>query len=239
MNWLRVGDRVGLLRTHDGGLKVFVNGEELSLNFPALTDILYVVVDLRGSCSSLLVTSRRTIPSPLTSVRLQDSLEIALDQDPLSMEAPIASEELVSIQETCSIVKYEIHENHGRNIEVFDDKTSARRVASYNQGIVIIQPAMELNNLVQVLVLQMDTHWQSSLIVGVVCGAPDRINLPVTALSLKGPCCIIANDWISVNGNKVSFINFMLNRYFVNYTSFFFHRVAQITDKLFQIWNLE
>lgn len=30
---------------------------------------------------------------------------------------------------------YEFHENHGRNIQL-ESKTSARRVASYNQGII-------------------------------------------------------------------------------------------------------
>ena len=30
---------------------------------------------------------------------------------------------------------YEFHENHGRNIQL-ETKTSARRVASYNQGII-------------------------------------------------------------------------------------------------------
>lgn len=190
-------------------MKAFVNGEELALNFPTLTDTLYVVVDLRGSCSSLLVTSRRAIASPLTSVRLQDSLEIALDQEQLSLEAPIASEELISIQDPCSLTKYEIHENHGRNIEILDDKTTARRVASYNQGIILINSALEVNSTVQIMVLQVDTRWQSSLIVGIVCGTPDRLNLPVTALGLKGPCCIIANDWISINGTKVSFYHLL------------------------------
>lgn len=204
LNWLRVGDRVGLLRTQESGLKAFINGEELLLNFPTLTDTLYVIIDLRGSCCSLSVTSRKAICSPMTSVRLQDSLEIVLEQEPISLEAPIASEELVSIQEPCtSSAQYEIHDNHGRNIEVFDDKIAARRVASYNQGIVIVQPAMQLNNMIRVKVEQLDMRWQSSLIVGVICGSPDRINLPVTALSIKSPCCIVANDYVSINGNKV------------------------------------
>ncbi|KAJ8973612.1 hypothetical protein NQ317_003242 [Molorchus minor] len=35
---------------------------------------------------------------------------------------------------------YEFHDNHGRNIELGSGRTVARRVASYNQGVVVVQP---------------------------------------------------------------------------------------------------
>lgn len=210
-NWLRIGDRIGFLRTHDGTLKVCINGEDLSLLFPALPERLYVVVDLKGTCSGLSVTSRKTANSPLNNTRLQDSLEIVLEQEQQSLEAPIASEEVVSLPEnqlsigSCNLV-YDFHENHGRNIEISLDRKVAKRVASYNQGLVIVQPIMQQNRPLQIVVEKLDSRWQSSLNVGFVCGPPERISLPVTALSIKAPSCIITNDWISVNGVKVSFL---------------------------------
>lgn len=203
-NWLRIGDRVGLLRTHEGGLKAFINGEELPLSFPNFPEMVYVVADLKGTCSSLSVTSRKTLPSPLTNVPLQDSLEIVLEQEQSTSEAPIASEEIVSLVESSEPIKYEFHENHGRNIEICGgERVVAKRVASYNQGLVLLQPALQLNRMVQVVVDGLNPRWQSSLTVGIVCGSPEKINLPVTALGIKGTSCIVTNDWISVNGAKV------------------------------------
>lgn len=137
--------------------------------------------------------------SPLNSIRLQDSLELVLDQE----QAP----ELVDCKDVNeakdSSVMYEFHDNHGRNIELTGNKTVARRVASYNQGIVVIQQSLEWNSMVQVIIEQLETHWQSSLIVGFTVGPLDRLNLPVNALSMKAPSCIVAEDWISINGVKV------------------------------------
>ncbi|KAK9728651.1 Neuralized [Popillia japonica] len=205
LNWLRIGDRIGFLLTHEGSLKVFINGEEIGLNFPQLPETLYVVVELGGSCSSVHVTSRKVPTSPLTNAPLQDSLEIVLEIE-TSSDVPIASEEHVSLENTASIasnnVKYEFHENHGRNIEITGDKMIAKRVASYNQGLVIVQPALQSNQLMQIVVDHLDSRWQSSLMCGIVCGVPERLNLPGTALAFKGCSCVIANDWVSVNGVK-------------------------------------
>lgn len=192
LNWLNVGDRIGLLRTLDGALKIFINSEELNLCFPSLPETLYVVIDLRGSCSAVAVTSHKAPLSPLNSIRLQDSLEFGSNQEQV---------ELAKDPDVSSTI-YEFHENHGRNIEIVEGRTTARRVASYNQGVVIAQPALEVNSKVQIIIDQLETRWQSSIIVGVVSGPPERLNLPINALAFKAPCCIVANDWISINGVK-------------------------------------
>ncbi|XP_022905179.2 neuralized-like protein 4 [Onthophagus taurus] len=202
LNWLRDNDRLGILKTHDT-LKAFINGEEVFVNFPLMSENLYVFVDLSGSCSKIQVTSRKVPVTPLANAMLQDSLEIVLDQEPNSLEAPIASEEHTSLEILCCTpTKYEFHDNHGRNIEISGDKTTAKRVASYNQGIVIAYPALVPNQIMQVQIEQLDSRWNSSIMCGVVCGQPEKLNLPGTAISMKGTCCIIANDWISINGLK-------------------------------------
>ena len=124
LNWLRVGDRVGILRTHDRGLKAFINGEELSVSFPSITENPYIFVDLRGSCVCVSVLSRRLPASPLASVHLQDSLELMIGQEHSStVEVPIVTEECTSEDvDTNDICKFEFHENHGRNIEIMPDR---------------------------------------------------------------------------------------------------------------------
>jgi len=70
--------------------------------------------------------------SPLRpcSLRLQDSLEIGCDplnkQD--SMLESIESESFT----------YEFSDSHGNNVQLLDEKKSAYRVQSYNQGVICI-----------------------------------------------------------------------------------------------------
>lgn len=55
------------------------------------------------------------------------------------------------------------------------------------------------------MVEKIEDRWNSSLIVGVTVGSPERQNLPMNALIMKAPCCVVANDWISINGVKVRY----------------------------------
>ncbi|XP_066158319.1 neuralized-like protein 4 isoform X2 [Euwallacea fornicatus] len=205
LDWLNAGDEIGILQTQDCTIKIFINREEIPIQFPVMGDTVWAVFDLRGQCYQLSVNSHKAqLPSsPMNSARLQDSLEIVLDQE----EAPIELDECIVLSSVEAPPgnlgrQYEFSENHGRNVELQSDKTVARRVASYNQGIVAVIPAMEPNKTVQVVLEQLDTRWQSSIIVGVVAGYLERLSFPVNALALKGPSCIVADDWISINGAK-------------------------------------
>lgn len=131
---------------------------------------------------------------------MQDSLELVLDPDPAS-ETSNDPNSQHSRSEHC---QYRFHDNHGRNLELSCEKTVARRVASYNQGIAFVLPALGPATCVEIVVETLDARWQSSLMVGLVWVAPERLNLPVTALGLRNPSYVIANDYISVNGMKVS-----------------------------------
>lgn len=154
----------------------------------------------------------------MTNAPLQDSLEIVLENEN-SLDVPIASEEHSCLENINTSVKYEFHENHGRNIEIMSDKVVAKRVASYNQGLVIVHPALQVNQIMQVSIEQLDSRWQSSLMCGIVCGVPERLNLPGTALAFKGCSCIITNDWVSINGVKVlrRHLYFILNNNICNF----------------------
>ncbi|XP_045470918.1 neuralized-like protein 4 [Harmonia axyridis] len=197
LNWLNIGDHIGLLKTQDN-IRIFLNGEEIYLQMPQLTDPLYVIFNLRGSCSALGVISHK-IPAALNSSKPQNGIELKLDQIPTVSDAEEINEDPVDLK---TDVSYEFHDNHGRNIEISNGKTTAKRVASYNQGMVIVQPSLEYNSIVKIVIEQIDTKWQSSLIVGLASGPPEKINLLSNALCLKTPCCIVSNDWIFINGTK-------------------------------------
>lgn len=94
---------------------------------------MYAVVELQGPYMGVQVTSAQGPTSPLRpcSLRLQDSLELGLDplknQD--SMLESIESESLLFefAADVC-----------GKNVQLLEDKRSAVRVKSYNQGMVCV-----------------------------------------------------------------------------------------------------
>ncbi|KAK9882477.1 hypothetical protein WA026_021818 [Henosepilachna vigintioctopunctata] len=199
LNWLNLGDHIGILKCQDN-IRIFLNGEEIYLQIPQLPEVLYAVFNLRGSCSAIAVTSHKSIsPMGVGVLKLQESIEVTCDQE---QTKPFETDFKDQIMATLSTSSYEFHDNHGRNIELLIGKTSARRVASYNQGLVFIQPSLDVGGLVKIEIEQIDSKWQSSLIIGLVVGSPEKLSLPPTALSIKTPCCVVANDWILVNGTK-------------------------------------
>lgn len=97
------------------------------------------MVDLYGSTETVaIISSSKPHCSPsqesLHSSRLQDSLEM-LDAKTPSKEG------------TCTL---EFHENHGRNIQLSNENQSARRIASYNQGVVVSARPLPRGQLFQV-----------------------------------------------------------------------------------------
>lgn len=182
LEWLRVGDKIGIKRTHEGNLKFYINGEDMGVAASNIPDMVYAVIELFGSTVAVNITSSKqqnTAISPNASLRLQDSLELLLDPMPpvlrkyvfvkqhfniliymrrhifyyfvrsdagMDTSVDVSEGKLVNdvmLTPTQCVPhtvgenswNYEFHENHGRNIQL-ETKTIARRVASYNQGIV-------------------------------------------------------------------------------------------------------
>lgn len=135
LNWLNIKDRIGILRTQDGTIKFFINGEELAVAISTLPEAVYAVFELKGNCAEISVISHKANISPVTSIRLQDSLELVLDPVPVPdvLDGKEIEEHVTNVVKK-NVHVYEFHDNHGRNIEISSDKAVARRVASYNQG---------------------------------------------------------------------------------------------------------
>lgn len=85
LEWLRVGDKIGMKRTHEGNLKFYINGEDMGVATSNIPEMVYVVIELFGSTVAVNVTSSKQqnpAVSPNASLRLQDSLELLLDPMP-------------------------------------------------------------------------------------------------------------------------------------------------------------
>lgn len=85
LDWLRVGDKIGLKRTTEGNLKFYINSEDMGVAASSVPENCYVVLELFGSTVAVCITSTKqpnVAMSPSASLRLQDSLELLLDPSP-------------------------------------------------------------------------------------------------------------------------------------------------------------
>lgn len=225
LDWLRVGDKIGVKRTHEGNLKFYVNGEDMGVAVSDVPEMVYAVIELFGSTVAVNITSSRqqnSAISPNASLRLQDSLELLLDpmpprNDP-GMDTSIDVSEgklinevtLTPTQATGTGLttsdgdwSYEFHENHGRNIQL-ETKTVARRVASYNQGVVMSSRPLIKGKPFQVKIEKLNERWVSNILCGISCISPEKqTSFPLTALGFKRHSWIICSDWIFHNGMRV------------------------------------
>ncbi|XP_076180899.1 neuralized E3 ubiquitin protein ligase 4 [Ptiloglossa arizonensis] len=224
LEWLRVGDKIGMKRTHEGNLKFYINGEDMGVAASYIPEMVYAVIELFGSTVAVNITSSKqqnTAVSPNASLRLQDSLELLLDPMPPVLRNDVGMDTSVDVSEgklvnditltptqpAAHLVgesdwNYEFHENHGRNIQL-ETKTIAKRVASYNQGVVMSSRPLIKGKPFLVKIEKINERWVSNVLCGVTCISPEKANFPLTALGFKKHSWIICSDWISHNGIRV------------------------------------
>ncbi|XP_011253372.1 neuralized-like protein 4 [Camponotus floridanus] len=225
LDWLRVHDKIGVKRTPEGNLKFYMNGEDVGVAASDVPEMVYAVIELFGSTVAVNITSSKQqnpVISPNASLRLQDSLELLLDPMPprndAGMDTSIDVSEgklmneatLTPTQPAIANVtvgdgdwSYEFHENHGRNIQL-ETKTIAKRVASYNQGVVMSSRPLIKGKPFQVKIEKLNERWVSNILCGVSCISPEKqTSFPLTALGFKRHSWIICSDWIFHNGMRV------------------------------------
>ncbi|XP_076236666.1 neuralized E3 ubiquitin protein ligase 4 isoform X2 [Calliopsis andreniformis] len=222
--WYLTGDKIGIKRTHEGNLKFYINGEDMGVAASNIPEMVYAVIELFGSTVAVNITSSKqqnAAVSPNASLRLQDSLELLLDPMPPVLRNEVGMDTSVDISEgklandvTLTPTQgaphaigegnwnYEFHENHGRNIQL-ETKTIARRVASYNQGVVMSSRPIIKGKPFLVKIEKINERWVSNILCGVTCISPEKANFPLTALGFKKHSWIICSDWISHNGIRV------------------------------------
>ncbi|XP_071449160.1 neuralized-like protein 4 [Hetaerina americana] len=140
--------------------------------------------------------------SPATTASTSSSLRI--HEDPCS---PVGANGLIGAGPASSkpsvLPPSEFHEKHGRNIQLGEGKRSAKRIASYNQGVLVSGRPLPRGHIFQVRIDKLNSRWTSSLLCGITCLSPDRIKFPLNALGFKRNSWIVCEDSVFQNGSKV------------------------------------
>ncbi|XP_064438612.1 neuralized-like protein 4 isoform X4 [Mirounga angustirostris] len=142
---LGVGSRVGIRRGADDTMHILVDGEDMG---PAATGIaknVWAVLDLYGPVRSVSVVSSTRLEEPEGTQPPSPSSDTGSEgeEDDEGEERGLRNQ--VAIMPTA----LEFLENHGKNILLSNGNRTATRVASYNQGIVVINQPLVPQLLVQ------------------------------------------------------------------------------------------
>ncbi|XP_076451881.1 neuralized-like protein 4 isoform X3 [Babylonia areolata] len=187
---LQVGSRVGVRRCADGTMHVCLNGEDLGVAASNIPKNVFVVMDIFGAVEGVTVSSSALVESFTSLLSLADTSErIIQDQD--------QDEDTSQSSGLC------FHGNHGKNIMLSEGQRTARRTASYNQGVVVSSLPLPRNHLMEVRIEKQDPQWSGSLLVGVIGFPPDRLTFPGTATAIKKSAIVIQEHSVFVCGAKV------------------------------------
>uniref|UniRef100_A0A2K6A9Z9 Neuralized-like protein 4 n=1 Tax=Mandrillus leucophaeus TaxID=9568 RepID=A0A2K6A9Z9_MANLE len=162
---------------------------------------VWAVLDLYGPVRSVSIVSSTRLeesegtqpPSPSSDTGSEG------EEDDEGEEHGLGGQNEVGIIPTT----LEFLENHGKNILLSNGNRTATRVASYNQGIVVINQPLVPQLLVQVRIDFLNRQWTSSLVLGVITCAPERLNFPASACALKRAAWLLRGRGVFHNGLKI------------------------------------
>ncbi|XP_005220289.1 neuralized-like protein 4 isoform X1 [Bos indicus] len=198
---LGVGSRVGIRRGADDTMHILVDGEDMGPAATGIAKSVWAVLDLYGPVRSVSIVSSTRLDEPEGTQPPSPSSDTGSEgeEDDEGEEHGLEGQNQVAIMPTA----LEFLENHGKNILLSNGNRTATRVASYNQGIVVINQPLVPQLLVQVRIDFLNRQWTSSLVLGVITCPPERLNFPASACALKRAAWLLRGRGVFHNGLKI------------------------------------
>ncbi|XP_059607604.1 neuralized-like protein 4 isoform X2 [Phlebotomus argentipes] len=200
LEWLRVGDRLTLEVTPARTLHILLNSEDMNISFQSLSPDVYAVVELIGSTMAVQVISRcQGASSPLRpcSLRLQDSLEFGVD--------PLNKQDSMLESLDSDMLAFEFSDVHGKQVQLSEDRKSAWRCQGYNNGVVFVSKPLCKGQSISIRIDEVNSKWKGTILVGVVgfCPTASHVQVPASAINMKRPCWVFAEDYVNINENRM------------------------------------
>uniref|UniRef100_A0A8V0XDZ8 Neuralized E3 ubiquitin protein ligase 4 n=1 Tax=Gallus gallus TaxID=9031 RepID=A0A8V0XDZ8_CHICK len=175
---LTVGNRLGVRRGADDSMHILVDGEDMGPAACGVAKNAFVALDLYGRVTAVSIVSAGgseggATPSP----------------SPTATPSPTAPPTLQG--------------SHGRNILLSNGNRTATRVASYNQGLVLLGQPLPPGKLFQVQIDALNPQWSSSLSLGVTSSPPERCPLPACAAAIKRSAWLLQRRSVFHNAKKI------------------------------------
>ncbi|XP_055625831.1 neuralized-like protein 4 [Toxorhynchites rutilus septentrionalis] len=200
------GDRVGVLRTAQGELIFYVNGESQGVAAVDIPKNVHALVNLYGKCVQV-------------SICPSDSLEYSNESTQISQNIDIAMSVEMSVSSTANgggpsgsgagpdgidpNDKLRFHTRCGSLVKLsLNCRTAERRrpLDEFNNGVVMTHRPLRDNELFEIRIDRLVDKWSGSIEVGVTTHCPSALQFPATMTNLRSGTIMMSGCGILTNG---------------------------------------
>jgi len=191
---LNVGYRLGMMRTCEGALHYYINGEDQGVAIDGVPAGVYAVIDLYGVCAQVSVINRsgnRTLPAEnsLASSQVMESSQVSI---------PLCAE---NSHRFCSAV--------GGNVELTGSYLTGNRKTGPGISLLFSSQWLDTEEWFEVRIDTQDTRWSGSLRVGLTTlniSDGDTNKVPAELSQLE--CAWVLDGSTVLHNNQLTRMNY-------------------------------
>nr|XP_006813437.1 PREDICTED: neuralized-like protein 4-like [Saccoglossus kowalevskii] len=188
LDQLNQGDRVGVQRTLNGELHIYIKGVDQGCAAKGLPASVYAVVDMYGKCIQVSIVNhdRRSVVLPVNGLE-----EDILARIPSTFQRS-ASNEVLRFHERCgSLIKLS---NNNRTAE------RRRPLEEFNNGVVMTNRPLRDNELFEIRIDRLVDKWSGSIEMGITTHNPGLLDFPATMTNMRTGTIMMSGCGILTNG---------------------------------------
>lgn len=201
LNKLEEGDKVGVVRTGNGELIFYVDGESQGVAAVDIPDQIYAVVNLYGRCVQI-----SALPTDSLDYTNESSTQVTQNLDiPMSVDVHVnGSTSSANVGDSLpSDAKLHFHTRCGSLVKLSANfRTAERRrpLDEFNNGVVMTHRPLRDNELFEIRIDRLVDKWSGSIEVGVTTHHPENLAFPATMTNLRSGTIMMSGCGILTNG---------------------------------------
>ncbi|XP_037052050.1 neuralized-like protein 4 isoform X2 [Bradysia coprophila] len=199
---LKEGDRVGVMRTSQGDLIFYINGESQGIAANNIPNPVYALVNLYGKCVQV------SMYPPLDQQFQTDSIDVVEDVNirmPIDVQVSHPSSlhlggggDITDIND-----RLRFHNRCGSLVKLSANcRTAERRrpLDEFNNGVVMTHRPLKDNELFEIRIDKLVDKWSGSIEVGVTTHNPTALHFPATMTNMRSGTIMMSGSGILTNG---------------------------------------
>lgn len=190
---LREGDRIGMMRKHNGNLHYYINGRDQGIAATRVAQTLWGVIDLYGMTIKVTIVDRDEIEEQNLVTRRNNTL------------IPTPSVETAIIQSDYEDRNDRLcfHQVCGSNAQVTHSLRTCLRpnaAEDFNNGVVLTKRPLKPNEIFQVRLERIEKKWAGSIEIGVTTHNALELEFPFTMTNVRTGTWMMTGNGVMQNG---------------------------------------
>uniref|UniRef100_A0A336MFI2 CSON000929 protein n=1 Tax=Culicoides sonorensis TaxID=179676 RepID=A0A336MFI2_CULSO len=201
---LEESDKIGVVRTANGDLVFYVNGESQGVAAVEIPEVVYAVVNLYGKCVQISALPTDSLEYSNESTQVTQNIEIPMSVD-VHINGTSSGSGLMhnGIDDSDASDKLRFHTRCGSLVKLSNNfRTAERRrpLDEFNNGVVMTHRALHDNELFEIRIDRLVDKWSGSIEVGVTSHNPANLAFPATMTNLRSGTIMMSGCGILTNG---------------------------------------